>query len=49
MTDEARKAYNAYIRAWRKRNRDKVSAINERYWAKKAEEAQQAAEAKNEK
>lgn len=49
MTDEARKAYNAYIRAWRKANRDKVSANNARYWERKAEKARQAAEARNEK
>ncbi len=49
MTDEARKAYNAYIRAWRAANRDKVSANNARYWERKAEKERKAAEAKDEK
>lgn len=38
MTDEARKAKNAYQREWRRKNRDKVSAQNARYWEKKANE-----------
>lgn len=37
----ARKAQNEYHREWRAKNRDKVRAINERYWAKKAAEAAQ--------
>lgn len=34
-----RKERNAYKREWNKRNPDKVRAINQRYWAKKAAEA----------
>lgn len=29
----------AYYREWRKKNRDRVSANNRRYWEKKAAEA----------
>jgi len=36
MTDEARAAQAAYKRAWRKKNKDKVKAQNQRYWEKKA-------------
>lgn len=39
MTDEARESKNAYQRAWTKKNREKVKAIQARYWAKKAAEA----------
>ncbi len=45
---EARRAYQ---KAWRKKNPDKVKATMERYWNKKAKEADQAAgqeEKKNE-
>lgn len=35
----ARQIRNAYKRDWRARNREKVKAQNERYWAKKAREA----------
>lgn len=41
MTDQARAIRNAYRREWAKKNRDKVNAIQARYWEKKA--AQQAA------
>ncbi len=39
MTDSAREARNAYLREWRKKNKDKVKAAKERYWEKKAREA----------
>lgn len=39
MTDEARKARNAYMREWRRKNKDKVKAARERHWEKKAREA----------
>ena len=39
MTDEAREARNAYMREWRKKNKDKVKAARERHWEKKAREA----------
>ena len=34
--EKARQARNQYAREWRARNRDKVKASNERYWARKA-------------
>ena len=36
MTDEAKAKRAAYMRAWRKKNPDKVRATNERYWMRKA-------------
>ena len=30
---------NKYMREWRKRNPDKLSVINHRYWEKKAKQA----------
>lgn len=41
MTDEARQAKRQYEREWRRKNADKVRAINERYWANKAAENRQ--------
>ena len=41
MTDAAREARNAYRRKWAKNNPDKVKAQQERYWARKAQEAEQ--------
>lgn len=38
MSEEARIARNAYYRAWRAKNPEKVRESNERYWAKKAAE-----------
>lgn len=47
MTEEAKQARLAYRREWAKKNPDKVKAIQERYWEKKAAaqkaEAEQAA------
>lgn len=34
----AKEAKNAYLRAWRKANPDKVRAATARYWEKKANE-----------
>lgn len=34
--NQAREARNAYARAWRAKNRDKVKQYNETYWQKKA-------------
>ncbi len=42
--EKAAAARRAYQREWAKKNPDKVKAAQERYWAKKAEQA--AAEAK---
>ncbi|MFW2490941.1 hypothetical protein ACN077_20600 [Clostridium chromiireducens] len=36
MTNEAREKRNAYLREWRKKNKDKIKEINKRYWEKKA-------------
>lgn len=36
MSEEARKIQNAYMREWRKKNKDKVKEINKRYWEKKS-------------
>ena len=41
MTDEAKAARREYKRQWRKNNPDKVKAQQDRYWQKKAEEAEQ--------
>lgn len=37
-SDEAKKAKNEYMREWRKKNKDKVKAAQERYWSKKLTE-----------
>lgn len=39
MTEAAKEARRAYYRNWKKKNKDKVAAANERYWAKKAKQA----------
>lgn len=39
MTEQARKARNAYKRAWAQKNPDKIKAQQERYWNKRAEQA----------
>ena len=39
---EARAAYNAYRREWRRKNKDKDRAAQMRYWLKKAEQMKQA-------
>lgn len=36
MSEEARLKRNAYLREWRKKNKDKVKEINKRYWERKA-------------
>jgi hypothetical protein len=43
--EEARKAKNAYARAWRAANKDKVRQYNENYWQKKAAQNGEAAAA----
>ena len=35
--DKAKEARNAYYRQYRAKNRDRIKAINQRYWEKKAE------------
>lgn len=39
MTAEAKAAYNAYMREWRKKNRSKDQENRNRYWERKAAEA----------
>lgn len=39
MSERARNARNAYMREWRRKNKDKVKAVRERHWEKKAREA----------
>ena len=38
MTEDAKKARNAYKRAWNKANPEKVRQYQDNYWKKKAEE-----------
>lgn len=45
--DDARAARNAYLREWRKRNKDKVKAAQERHWQKVAEKQAEQKEAVN--
>lgn len=35
LSEEARQKRNAYYRAWRRKNPDKVTAAQDRYWRKK--------------
>ena len=37
MEQQAREARNAYMRAWRAKNKEKEKAAQERYWKKKAQ------------
>lgn len=41
MNDMAKAARNEYARKWREKNKDKVKAAHERYWEKKAREAEE--------
>lgn len=36
MTEKARKEKTAYMKEWRKKNKDKVKAAQNRYWENKA-------------
>ena len=38
LTEQAKEARRAYQRMWRANNRDKVRAIQQRHWEKKAAE-----------
>jgi len=38
MDDKAKAERNAYMKAWRNKNKDKVKAAQERYWSKKNKE-----------
>lgn len=37
LLEEAKKLNREYIKNWRAKNKDKVKAINKRYWLKKAQ------------
>lgn len=41
MTEQAKAAQREYIRRWRAANKDRVREANERYWERKAAEAEQ--------
>lgn len=43
MNDKAKAERNAYMRAWRKKNKDKVKAAQERYWSKKSQDLKKGA------
>ncbi|UBK77276.1 hypothetical protein KLF35_11265 [Clostridium perfringens] len=36
MNDKAREERNAYMREWRKKNRDRVREYNSSYWERKS-------------
>ena len=36
MNDKAREERNAYMRAWRNKNRDRVREYNSSYWERKS-------------
>ena len=38
MNQRAKEQRNAYMKEWRERNKDKVKAIQEKYWEKKSKE-----------
>ena len=40
MSEKAKAERNAYYRAWRAKNKEKIKQANRRYWEKKAKEAQ---------
>ena len=48
MSEAAREARRAYKREWNRRNPDKVKAAQERYWNRKAQQAQQTQDAQEE-
>lgn len=41
MEQQAREARNAYMRAWRAKNKDKTKEAQKRYWEKKANEGRE--------
>ena len=49
MTAEAKAAFNAYMREWRKNNRDKEREYKARHWEKKARELEEREAAQIEK
>lgn len=49
MESAAAEARRAYLREWRAKNKDRVRAYNARYWAKRAERANNEASRKEKK
>ena len=49
MSDAAKEARRAYYKAWRAKNKDRVRDYNARYWAKRAERANNEASRKEKK
>lgn len=41
MNDKAREERNAYLRAWRKKNKDRVREYNSSYWERKSKSKRQ--------
>lgn len=48
MDEKAREAQRAYMREWRRRNREKVAANNRRYWERRAQKMAEQSESKTE-
>lgn len=41
MNEKAKARRNAYMRAWRKKNKDKVKKAQERYWENKVKDMEE--------
>ena len=41
LSDEARELRNAYMREWRRKNKERNEQISANYWERKAEELRQ--------
>lgn len=41
LKEKAKQLQREYHREWRAKNKDRVKAINERYWQKKAQKEQE--------
>ncbi|WP_275451848.1 MULTISPECIES: hypothetical protein [Clostridium] len=41
MNEKAKERRNAYMRAWRKKNKDKVKKAQERYWENKVKDVEE--------
>ena len=46
LSDEARELRNAYMREWRKENKERNKQISANYWERKAEELRQEQQSK---
>jgi len=47
MEEKAKAEKNAYMREWRKKNKDKVKTIQDRYWKNKAKANEESNELQN--